>query len=113
MLNHIPVPPFFSLRTVVICLQTLVNFGSFFLCKGDRVVRQRLFGVMPRYVSYETYQNPSRSKERGDVWNQIPVNLSGLDHPKFKVNKRATRDSRLTLLITKHKAKIRQLENAT
>ena len=59
------------------------------------------------------YQNPSRSKERGDVWNQIPVNLSGLDHPKFKVNKRATRDSGLTLLITKHKAKIRQLENAT
>ena len=51
------------------------------------------------------YQNPSRSKERGDVWNKIPVNLSGLDHPKFKVNKRATRDSRLTLLITKHKAK--------
>ena len=61
--------------------------------------------------------NPSKirikSKERGDVPNQIPVNLSGLDHPKFKVNKRATRDSRLTLLITKHKAKIRQLENAT
>ena len=54
-----------------------------------------------------------KSKERGDVSNQIPVNLSGPDHPKFKVNKRATRDSRLTLLITKHKAKICQLENAT
>ena len=32
------------------------------------------------------------------------------DHPKFKVNKRSMRD-RLTLLITEHKAKIRQEEN--
>ena len=60
----------------------------------------------------EPYQHPHRSKERGDVWNQIAVNLTGLDHPKFKVNKRSMRD-RLTLLITKHKAKIRQEENAT
>ena len=35
----------------------------------------------------EPYQHPYRSNERGDVWNQIAVNLSGLDHPKFKVNK--------------------------
>ena len=61
----------------------------------------------------EPYQNPCRGKERGDVWNQIPVNLSGLDHPKFRVNEISTRDSRLTLLSTKHKAKIRQEENAT
>ena len=41
------------------------------------------------------YLNPYRCKERGDVWNQIAVNLSGLHHPKFKVNKRSMRD-RLT-----------------
>ena len=60
----------------------------------------------------EPYQHPYRSKERGDVWNQIALNLNGLDHPKFKVNKRSVRD-RLTLLITKHKAKLRQEENAS
>ena len=60
----------------------------------------------------EPYQHPYRSKERGDVWNQIALNLNGLDHPKFKVNKRSVRD-RLTLLITKHKAKMRQEENAS
>ena len=49
----------------------------------------------------ESYQHPYRSKERGDVWNQITVNLSGLDHPEFKGNKRSIRD-RLTLLITMH-----------
>ena len=60
----------------------------------------------------EPYQHPHRSKERGDVWNQVTVNLSDLDHPKFKVNKRSMRDI-LTLLITKHEAKMRQEENAT
>ena len=34
----------------------------------------------------EPYQHPYRSNKRGDVWNQIAVNLSGLDRPKFKVN---------------------------
>ena len=61
----------------------------------------------------ESYQHPYRGKERRDVWNQITVNLSGLDHPKLKVNKRSMRDRR-TLLITMHEAKIRGLEkNAT
>ena len=60
----------------------------------------------------EPYQHPYRSKERGDVWNQIALNLNGLDDPKFTVNKRSVRD-RLTLLITKHKAKMRQEENAS
>ena len=60
----------------------------------------------------EPYQHPYRSKEREDLCNQIPVNLSGLYHPKFKVNKRSMRD-RLTLLITKYKAQINQEENAT
>ena len=59
------------------------------------------------------YQHPYKSKERGDVWNQIAVNLSGLDHPKIKVNKRSMRDRLPTLLITKHNAKIGQEENAT
>ena len=35
----------------------------------------------------------------------LAINLNGLDHPKFHVNKRSIRD-RLTLLITKHKAKM-------
>ena len=60
----------------------------------------------------EPYQHPYRSKERGDVRNQTAVNLSGLDHPKIKVSKRSARD-RVNLLITKHKAKIRQEENAS
>ena len=59
------------------------------------------------------YQHPYKSKERRDVWNQIAVNLSGLDHPKIKVNKRSMRNRPPTLLITKHKAKIGQEENAT
>ena len=63
-------------------------------------------------LTMEPCQHPYRSKERGDVWNQIAINLNGLDHPKFKVNKRSVRD-RLTLLITKYKAKIRQEENAS
>ena len=45
----------------------------------------------------EPFQFSYRSKERGDAWNQIAVNLSGLDHPKFKANKRSMRD-RLALL---------------
>ena len=57
----------------------------------------------------EPFQHPYRTKEEGDVWNQIAVNLSGLDQ---NVNKRSMRD-RLTLLITKNKAKIRQVEDAT
>ena len=60
----------------------------------------------------EPYQHPYRTKERGDVWKKIALNLNGLDHPKFTVNKKSVRD-RLTLLITKHKAKMRQEENAS
>ena len=68
MLNH----------TVVICLLTLVSVGSTFLFKGmewsvkhDLVLCQEVLVMGP-------YQHPYRSKERGDVWNQITVNLSGL-----------------------------------
>lgn len=52
-----------------------------------------------------------RSKEIGDVWNQIAINLNGLDQAKFKVSKGFLRD-RLTLLLTKDKVKMRQEENA-
>ena len=57
------------------------------------------------------YEHPYRSEERGDVLNQIAINLNGLDQTKFKVNKRSLRD-RLTLLFTKHKVKMRQEESA-
>ena len=77
------------------------------------MVTQTCFCAVCREVLVmEPYQHLHRSKERGDMWNQITVNLSDLDHPKFKVNQRSMR-VRLTLLITKHKAKIRQEENAT
>ena len=55
-------------------------------------------------LAMEPYQHPYRSKERGDVWNQIAINLNALDD---------TRREMLTLLITKHKAKICQEENAS
>ena len=59
------------------------------------MVRQTRLVLCREVVVIEPYQHPYRSKKRGDVSNQIVVNLSGLDHPKFKVNKRPVRD-RLT-----------------
>ena len=59
----------------------------------------------------EPYQYPYRSKERGNVWNNIAINLNSLDHPRFKVSKRSVRD-RLTLLITQYKAKVCIEQNA-
>ena len=113
MLTYNLFRPFLYLSTVVICLQTLVTVGSIFLRmhvkemewsdKHDLVLCREVLVMEP-------YQHPHRSKEKGDIWNQIAVNLSGLDHPKFKVNKRSAR-YRLNLLIPKRKAKIRQDEN--
>ena len=69
--------------------------------KHDLVLCQEVLVMGP-------YQHPYRSKEKGDVWNQITVNLSGLDHPKFKDNRRSIRDRLImTFVITMHKAKIR------
>ena len=78
MLNHNLFWPFLSLSTVVICLQTLVPVGSIFLCvhvkemecsdKHDLVLCQEVLVMEP-------YQHPYRSKERGDIWNQIAVNM--------------------------------------
>ena len=60
----------------------------------------------------EPFQFPYRSKERGEVWNEIASNLNGLVELKFKVTKRSVRD-RLTLLQEKYKAKMRQEERAS
>ncbi|KAK3712971.1 hypothetical protein QZH41_000636 [Actinostola sp. cb2023] len=40
----------------------------------------------------EPFQFPYRSKERGEVWNEIANNLNGLVELKFKVTKRSVRD---------------------
>ena len=104
MLNH----------TVVICLLTLVSVGSIFLFKGMEWSDKHDLVLCQEVLVMEPYQHPYRSKERGAVWNQITVNLSGLDHPKFKVNRRSIRDRLImTFLITKLKAKIRHKKNAT
>ena len=108
MLNHDLFRPLLSFCSVVICLQTLVTVGSILFCMHVKEMEwsDKKGSVM------ETYQNTYRGKERGDEWYQISVQLSGLDHTKFKVNKRSARD-RLTMLITKHKAKMRQEEKAS
>ena len=104
MLNH----------TVVICLLTLVSVGSIFLFKGMDWSDKHDLVLCREVLVMEPYQHPHRSKERGDVWHQVTVNLSDLDHPKFKVNKRSIRGRlTMTFLITMHKAKIRQEKNAT
>ena len=43
---------------------------------------------------------------------QYPYRSKCVDHPRFKVNKRSVRD-RLTFLITKYKAKVREEENVS
>ena len=60
----------------------------------------------------EPFKHPKNSKERGEVWGQIALNLNSLASPIFKVSKRSVRD-RLTLLQTKYKEKIREEERAS
>ena len=60
----------------------------------------------------EPFKHPKNSKERGEVWSNIAVNLNSLKNPSFKVSKRSVRD-RLTLLQTKYKGKIREEEKAS
>lgn len=60
----------------------------------------------------EPFKHPKNSKERGEVWRQIALNLNSLASPIFKVSKRSVRD-RLTLLQTKYKEKIREEERAS
>ena len=60
----------------------------------------------------EPFKHPKNSKERGEVWSNVAVNLNSLENPSFKVSKRSVRD-RLTLLQTKYKGKIREEEKAS
>lgn len=60
----------------------------------------------------EPFKHPKNSKERGEVWGQIALNLNSLASPIFKVSKRSVRD-RLTLLQTKYKEKTREEERAS
>lgn len=60
----------------------------------------------------DPFQYPYRSKERGDVWRQVAIQLISLSHPKFKVNKRSVRD-RLTLLQNRYKEKMKEEEGAS
>jgi len=55
----------------------------------------------------EPFKHPKNSKERGEVWRQIALNLNSLASPIFKLSKRSVRDRR-TLLQTKYKEKIRE-----
>ena len=115
MLNHDLFRPLLSFCSVVICLETLVTVGSILLCMHVKEMEwsdKHDLALCLEASVRETYQHTFRSKERGDVWYQISVHLSGLDHTKFKVNKRSARN-RLTMLITKHKAKMRQEEKAS
>lgn len=60
----------------------------------------------------EPFNYPKQSKERGEIWGEIALNLNRISSPKFKVSKRSVRD-RLTLLLTKHKEKMRKEEQSS
>lgn len=60
----------------------------------------------------EPFKHPKNSKERGDVWGQIALNLNSLSSPILKVCKRSVKDT-LTLLQTKYKEEIREEERAS
>lgn len=60
----------------------------------------------------EPFKYPKRSKERGEIWGRIAINLNSLTNPNFKVSKRSVRD-RLTLIQGKYQDKIRGEERAS
>lgn len=60
----------------------------------------------------DPFQYPYLSKERGDVWGQVAINLNSSNHPKFKVSKRSFRD-RLTLLQSRYKEKMKREQMAS
>lgn len=76
-------------------------------CTGDHDLT--LYGQV---LLQEPFKHPKNSKERGDVWGQIALNLNSLASPILKVSKTSVRD-RLTLLQTKYKEKIREEERAS
>ena len=58
------------------------------------------------------YDTRNGSPERGKVWDEIAENLNKLENPVFSVSKRSLRD-RLSLLIKKYKAKVREEDQAS
>ena len=60
----------------------------------------------------EPWKFPKQSKERGDVWGEVALDLNATSYPKFKVSKRFVRD-RLTLLVSKYKEKMRKEEQGS
>ena len=60
----------------------------------------------------EPFKYPKRSKERGEIWGRIALNLNSVNSPKFKVSKRSVRD-RFTMLQTKYKEEITEEERAS
>lgn len=58
------------------------------------------------------YETRNGSPERGKVWDEIAENLNKLENPLFSVSKRSLRD-RLSLLIKRYKAKVREEDRAT
>ena len=97
MFNHNLLSPFSSLGAEdVICLQKLLKYvpGFIFVCMYLKDLGwSHKHDVVPcrEVLVMEPNQLPYRSKERGDVC-YIAINLNGLDHPKFQVNKRSIRN---------------------
>ena len=60
----------------------------------------------------EPWKFPKQSKERGDVWGEVALDLNATSYPKFKVSKHFVRD-RLTLLVSKYKEKMRKEEQGS
>ena len=60
----------------------------------------------------EPWKFPKQSKEGGDVWGEVALDLNGTSYPKFKVSKRSVRD-RLTLSVSKYKEKMRKEEQGS
>ena len=58
------------------------------------------------------YETQNGSPERGKVWDEIAENLNKLENPVFSVSKRLLRD-RLSLLIKRYKAKVREEDQAS
>ena len=60
----------------------------------------------------DPFQYPYRSKEGGDVWGQVAINLNSSNDPKFKVSKRSVRD-RFTLQQSRYREKMKREEMAS
>lgn len=63
-------------------------------------------------LALEPFNTKKGSIARGRVWEEIASNLSSLELPRFKVNKRSVRE-RYNLLIEKFKKKMKEEEKAS